>query len=103
VPAQSPVAGRPPKGGPSGPSSPSGGTRLGEFEEKMKPEAMKEVLTILCRPGDTDLGTAGSPTRKAMAGFLTNNSKVSSEKVTKDVVLDLRDLQMTGKRPAGCT
>jgi hypothetical protein len=85
------------------PTPTSGGTRLGEFEEKMKPEAMKEVLTILCRPGDTDLGPAGSPTRKAMAGFLSANSKVSSEKVTKDVVFDLRDLQMTGKKPAGCS
>jgi hypothetical protein len=87
---------------PSGPS-PSGSNRVGDFEiSKMKQKDLTDVLTILCRPTDPDLGPAGSATRKTMAAFLTANGKTPSEVVTKPVLDDLRDLQMTSKKPAGC-
>jgi hypothetical protein len=78
-------------------------TRIGDFEQKMKPQVMKQVLTILCRPGEADLGPAGSPTRQALSAFLTANQKTPSEIVTKQVLPDLKDLQFVGKKPAGCT
>jgi hypothetical protein len=37
-----------------------------------------------------------------MAAFLTDNGRKSSEIVTKDVLDDLRDLQMTSKKPKEC-
>jgi hypothetical protein len=76
----------------------SGSTRVGQFEKnEMKPDDLKTALTVLCRTKDPDLGPKGSPARKALSAFLVANQKTPSEVLTKDVMFDLRDLQLGGK------
>jgi hypothetical protein len=80
------------------PPSPSA-TRLGRFEKSMSNKDMKAVLTMLCLPDTSgDLGPAGSPARKALAGFLIANGKSSSERIDENTSADLAELRMSGKR-----
>lgn len=79
------------------PPPPPSDTRIGPFEKKMSQKDMKRALDILGCPG-TDLGLAGSPARKALTKFLTDNDKPSSDKVTNDVFFNLRDLKADGKQ-----
>jgi hypothetical protein len=73
-------------------------TRVGAFENNgMKPGDLKTALTVLCRPNDVDLGPKGSSARKALSALLLANQKAPSEFLTKDVMFDLRDLQLAGK------
>jgi hypothetical protein len=73
-------------------------TRVGAFENNgMKPDDLKTALTVLCRLNDIDLGSKGSPARKALSALLSANQKTPSEFLTKDVMFDLRDLQLAGK------
>jgi len=80
------------------PRLPAGSTRIGVFEANMSAKDMRSVLDTLCLSGSSDLGSAGSPARKALARFLTANSKPSSENIDRNVFLDIQDLQIVGKR-----
>jgi hypothetical protein len=79
------------------PPPPPGRITLGPFEAKMSQKDMKRALDILGCSG-TDLGPAGSPARKTLAKFLTDNSKPPSDRVTNDVFFNLRDLKADGKQ-----
>ena len=79
--------------------SSSSPTRLSKFEQKMSLKDMKAELVTLCVAGaESDLGPAGSPARKALAGFLSANGKPASENITENVSFDIQDLRMAGKR-----
>jgi hypothetical protein len=79
------------------PAPPPSTTRIGLFEQRMSQKDMKRALDILGCIG-ADLGPAGSPARKALAKFLTDNSKPSSDRITNDVFFNLRDLKADGKQ-----
>jgi hypothetical protein len=73
-------------------------TRLGPFEQRgMSSKDLKVVLGVLGCSGD-DLGPAGSPARKALAKFLTDNGRPSSDRVTDPVFMDIQDLKTAGKK-----
>jgi hypothetical protein len=91
-PKQQPADNGQPKIGSSAP------TRVGAFENSgMKPDDLRTALAVLCRSNDIDLGPKGSPARKALSALLLANQKAPSEFLTKDVMFDLRDLQLAGK------
>jgi hypothetical protein len=74
-------------------------TRLTPYEQKyMFAKDFKSVLNTLCITTGSDLGTAGSPARKALAEFLSKNRKASSETIDRNVFSDIQDLQLAGKR-----
>jgi hypothetical protein len=80
------------------PSQPQPGrVSIGPFEKRMSQKDLKRALDILGCPG-TDFGLAGSPARKALAKFLIDNGKPSSDRVTNDVFFNLRDLKADGKQ-----
>jgi hypothetical protein len=72
-------------------------TAIGPFETRMSQKDMKTALDILGCPG-TDLGPAGSQSRKALAKFLADNGKPSSDRLTDDVFFDLREIKAAGKQ-----
>jgi hypothetical protein len=53
---------------------------------------------VLCISGRSDLGPAGSPTRKTLAKFLTDNGKPASENINPTSWNDLQDLRFAGKK-----
>ena len=79
------------------PARPPSPTRLGRFETEMQAKDMKRAMDILGCQG-ADLGPVGSPARKALAKFLTDNGKASSDRVTNDVFFTLRELKADGKQ-----
>jgi hypothetical protein len=79
------------------PTPPPSPTRLGPFETRVQQKDIKRALDILGCPG-TDLGPAGSQSRKALAKFLTDNGKPSSDRLTDAVFFDLRDIKADGKQ-----
>jgi len=82
---------------PPPPALPPGATRIGPYEIKMSRKDMKRAVDIVGCPG-TEFGPAGSPARKALAKFLTDNGRPSSEIVTDDVFFNLRELKAGGKQ-----
>ncbi len=72
-------------------------TRIGLFEQRMTSKDMQRALAILGCSGP-DLGPAGSPRRKALAKFLTDNGQSASERITDDVFITLRELKSQGKQ-----
>lgn len=79
------------------PALPPSDTRIGPFEKRMSQKDMKRALDIVGCPG-TDFGLAGSPNRKALTKFLTDNGKSASDNVTNNVFFDLRDIKADGKQ-----
>jgi hypothetical protein len=76
-----------------------GPTRLGPYEQSgMQAKDFKIVLDVLSCPSAADLGPAGSPARKALTKFLTDNGRTSSDRVTDSVFMDIRDLKTAGKK-----
>ncbi|HET7679894.1 MAG TPA: hypothetical protein VFK79_07135 [Xanthobacteraceae bacterium] len=74
-----------------------GPTRIGPFEERMLRKDMERALSILGCAG-TDLGPPGSPARKALAKFLADNGRPSSDRITNSVFFDLREIKAEGKQ-----
>jgi hypothetical protein len=73
-------------------------TRIGPFEQRgMSSRDLKAVLDILGCPG-SDLGPTGSPARQALAKFLADNGRATSDRVTDGVFIDLRELRAEGKK-----
>jgi hypothetical protein len=73
-------------------------SRIGPFEQRgMSSRDFRLVLDILGCSG-SDLGPAGSPARRALARFLTDNGRPTSDKVTDGVFIDLRELKAEGKK-----
>jgi len=79
------------------PPPPPSATRIGVFETRMQQKDMKRALDILGCPG-TDLGPADSPSRRALAKFLADNGRPSSERLTDDVFFNLREIKAEGKQ-----
>lgn len=74
-------------------------TRLGRYEQGILKKDLNLVLNVLnCPASATDLGPAGSPARKGLAQFLTDNGKPSSDRITVDVLFDIRELAGAKKK-----
>jgi len=83
----------------SAPKQPPTATRFGRFEAEISGPDMMWVLDTLCRPAsDTDLGPTGSPARKALAGFLAANNKMSVEVLNRNAFMDIQELNPTRRR-----
>jgi hypothetical protein len=74
-------------------------TRIGAFEQRMSQKDMKTAVDILGCTG-SDLGPPGSPARRTLTKFLTDNGKPTSDRITNAVFFDLRDLKAEGKQGA---
>jgi hypothetical protein len=70
-------------------------TRLGPYETQLSQKQMKRALDILGCSG-TDLGPAGSPQRRALTKFLTDNGKPPADRLTVDSFDNLREIKKTG-------
>jgi len=81
------------------PAPPASESRVGPFEQRMSQKDMKRAMDILGCSG-TDLGPAGSQARRALAKFLTDNGRSSSDRITNAVFFDLRDIKAEGKQGA---
>jgi hypothetical protein len=76
---------------------PQGRMSIGPYEAKMQQKDMKRALDILGCAG-TDLGPKDSSSRKALAKFLADNGKPSSDHLTVEVFTDLREIKADGKQ-----
>jgi hypothetical protein len=79
------------------PPPPPSPTRIGRYETTMSQKDMQRALNILGCSG-TDLGPAGSPRRRALAKFLTDNGNPAAETLTDDIFITLRELKSQGKQ-----
>jgi hypothetical protein len=74
-----------------------GRVSIGRYEARMQQKEMDLILDTLGCKG-SDLGPAGSPARKALSKFLTDNSEHASDHVTDGVSITIRELRLKGKR-----
>jgi len=79
------------------PPPPVGRVSIGPYEAKMQQKEMNTILATLGCTG-TDLGPAGSPARKALSKFLTDNGQPASNHVTNDIAFTIRELKSQGKK-----
>jgi hypothetical protein len=68
---------------------------VGPFEAKMSQKDMQRALDIVGCPGK-NFGPKESPSRQALAKFLTDNGKQPSDRVTDGVFIDLREIGKKG-------
>jgi hypothetical protein len=81
------------------PPPPVSENNLSPQERGMSKKDMRFVLDTLCRPkSELDLGPAGSPARKALAKFLTDNSRTSVEILDRNAFINIQELSEDKRR-----